>query len=161
MSVDGSVRVVVAWQGKSVAFSAQPGRAVTIGRDADCDVVVPIATVSRQHVRLQHERGRWTVTDLGSTAGTRRQGSPIRAKEAVPLMHGDQLDFGAGVMAAVEIERFGAPASVGAADDAAPIAEVKAVPQASTDGLLAHVLAASRAIGQAATEDDKIGRAHV
>ena len=41
------------------------------------------------------------ATDLGSTVGTRRQGTLLRAREPVPLMHGDQLDLGASVLAAV------------------------------------------------------------
>lgn len=148
------MRVLVAWEGKSLALDAAPGRTLTLGRDPECDLVVPVPTVSRQHLRLRQVRGQWTVTDLGSTAGTRRQGTALRPQEAVPLLDGDQLDLGAGVLAAVEIQVFASDAPVAAVDEAGVVGEVKAIPQASTDGLLAHVLTASRAIGQAASEAD-------
>ena len=154
MSVHGSMRVLVAWPGGSAALSVAPGRAVTLGRDPSCDLVVPVPTISRQHLRLQQARGQWVVTDLGSTAGTRRQGTTLRPQDSVPLIDGDQLDLGAGVMAAVEIEAFGGVSASETLDEAGVVGEAKAVQQASTDGLLAHVLAASRAIGQAATEAD-------
>ncbi|MCE2874954.1 MAG: FHA domain-containing protein [Planctomycetaceae bacterium] len=154
MLVQGALRMLVVWEGGSVALNAKPGRNVTLGRDPECDVVVPVPTVSRQHLRLRHDRGVWTVTDCGSTVGTRRQGRVIPPQQAVPLIDGDQLDLGAGVMAAVEIEHFMSTGSVEIVDDAGVVGEVKAIPQASTDGLLAHVLSASRAIGQAANEND-------
>jgi predicted component of type VI protein secretion system len=101
--------MLVVWEGGSVALNAKPGRTVTLGRDPECDVVVPVPTVSRQHLRLRHDRGVWTVTDCGSTVGTRRQGRVIPPQQAVPLIDGDQLDLGAGVMAA----STAAPASPG------------------------------------------------
>ena len=153
MAVQGSLRVLVAWAGHSLTLTAQPGRTVTLGRDPECDLVVPVPTVSRQHLRLLHTKGRWTVTDLGSTVGTRRQGFLLRPREPVPLLHGDQLDLGAGVHAAVEIESLGS-AAIAALDESADVGEARAVSQASTDGLLAHALAASRAIGQVSTESD-------
>ena len=154
MAVPGSIQVIVAWPGQSLSVSATPGRTLTIGRDPQCDVVIPVATVSRQHLQLQHRGGQWMATDLGSTVGTRRQGTLLRPREPVPLMHGDQLDLGANVLAAVEIDAVAAPAAVTAVDDAGQMGEVTSIPQASTDRLLAHVLTASRAIGQATTEAD-------
>jgi class 3 adenylate cyclase len=154
MPVHGSIRVQVAWEGGQAACAADPSGAVTIGRDPGCDVVVPVLTVSRQHLRLRQVRGNWTVTDLGSTAGTRRQGTVLRPQVVVPLLDGDQLDLGAGVIAAVEIEVFAQSTPAATIEEAGVVGEARAVPQASTDGLLAHVLSASRAIGQAATEGD-------
>lgn len=151
----GSIQVIVAWPGRSVNIAAAPDRSISIGRDPECDVVIPVATVSRQHLRIHHFGGRWLATDLGSTVGTRRQGTLLRPKESVQLMHGDQLDLGAGVTAAVEMESAAAaPVPVMALDDAGQIGEVSAIPQASTDRLLGHVLTASRAIGLATTEAD-------
>jgi class 3 adenylate cyclase len=154
VATPGSIQVFVAWPGQSLSISATPERTITIGRDPQCDVVIPVPTVSRQHLQLQHRGGHWMATDLGSTVGTRRQGTLLRAREPVPLMHGDQLDLGASVLAAVEIEAETAPAAVTAIDDAGQVGEVTSIPQASTDRLLAHVLTASRAIGQATTEAD-------
>jgi class 3 adenylate cyclase/pSer/pThr/pTyr-binding forkhead associated (FHA) protein len=154
MVVQGSLRIVVAWAGHSLALTAKPGQAVTLGRDPQCDLVVPVPTVSRQHLRMIHVKGTWTVTDLGTTVGTRRQGYPLRPNQPVPLLHGDQLDLGAGVVAAVEIEVFAVSTPAVAIDEAGVLGDAQSVPQASTDGLLAHVLSASRAISQAASEDD-------
>ncbi|MFM7806521.1 MAG: FHA domain-containing protein [Planctomycetota bacterium] len=154
MAALGSISVIVAWPGRSVNISATPDRAITLGRDPECDVVVPVPTVSRQHLRIHNRGGRWMATDLGSTVGTRRQGTVLRPRESVPLMHGDQLDLGAGVLAAVEMETHASPAPDAVADDAGLVGEVASIPQASTDRLLAHVLTASRAIGQATTESD-------
>jgi class 3 adenylate cyclase/pSer/pThr/pTyr-binding forkhead associated (FHA) protein len=154
MAVHGSLRVVVAWAGHSLALEANPGQVVTLGRDPQCDLVVPVPTVSRQHLRMNHVKGSWTVTDLGSTVGTRRQGYALRPNQPVPLLHGDQLDLGAGVVAAVEIEVFVESTPATAVDEAGVLGEAQSVPQASTDGLLAHVLSASRAISQASSEVD-------
>lgn len=47
-------------------------RQATIGRDADCDLVLADdATVSRQHALLQWEGGGWLLRDLGSKNATR------------------------------------------------------------------------------------------
>jgi|GEM_PF-1474665 len=154
MDTQGRMRVLVAWSDQSQSVSVEPGATVLIGRGPECSLVVPVPTISRQHLRMVHGRGRWMVTDLGSTAGTRRQGTALRPNEPVPLIDGDTLDLGAGVMAAVEIEVFAAQEPLTTGEDPGVMGQVQSVPQASTDGLLAHVLAASRAIGQASDEDD-------
>ena len=43
---------------------------VVVGRLPECDVVLPKATVSRQHARISRKNGRWVVADLGSSHGT-------------------------------------------------------------------------------------------
>ncbi len=46
-------------------------RAVVVGRDPGCDLVLPSGTVSSEHCRVVRDgRGRVTVTDLGTTNGT-------------------------------------------------------------------------------------------
>ncbi len=44
--------------------------AVTIGRGADCTLVVDDDYVSSHHARLYQTEGRWIVEDTGSTNGT-------------------------------------------------------------------------------------------
>jgi Flp pilus assembly CpaF family ATPase len=46
------------------------GDAAVLGKQADCDVVLDDARVSRRHARLHVEGGRVLVEDLGSTNGT-------------------------------------------------------------------------------------------
>jgi hypothetical protein len=65
----------------------------TIGRDPDCDLVIPDISVSRQHAGLARDSHGWLLTDLGSTDGTRLNG--WRVREPVPVSPGDQVSFGA------------------------------------------------------------------
>src|SRR3954471_5286957 len=53
--------------------------AVTVGRSAECDVVVGEETVSRHHAELCHSPDdTWTVRDLGSLNGTWLNGARVR-----------------------------------------------------------------------------------
>ena len=40
-----------------------------IGRAPDCDLVLAHESVSRNHARISHDKGAWTVSDLGSKNG--------------------------------------------------------------------------------------------
>ena len=51
--------------------------------------------MSRWHARLEHAAGRWLLTDLGSTNGTRLNG--WRVRDAVLVQAGDRLAFGSAV----------------------------------------------------------------
>jgi hypothetical protein len=64
----------------------------TIGRDPDCDRVLPDPTVSWRHAALRHP-GRWMLTDLGSTNGTFVNGWRVRAV-GLPVRAGDVVNFG-------------------------------------------------------------------
>ncbi|MEN8173781.1 MAG: FHA domain-containing protein, partial [Chloroflexota bacterium] len=52
---------------KSFTLSKQE---IIIGRDADADIVINVAEVSRRHTRLRLEANGYVVEDLGSTNGT-------------------------------------------------------------------------------------------
>ena len=70
------------------------GRArFTIGRDPDCDLVIPDISVSRWHARLDRDANGWLLRDLGSTNGTRLNG--WRVRDPVPVGRGDRVSFGA------------------------------------------------------------------
>ena len=64
----------------------------TIGRDPNCDLVIPDLTVSRQHAGLDRAMTGWLLTDFGSTNGTRLNG--WRVREPVPVRSGDRVSFG-------------------------------------------------------------------
>lgn len=48
----------------------RPPSPVHIGRSGDCGVVIDHPSVSRVHARLDHENGRWRLTDMDSKNGT-------------------------------------------------------------------------------------------
>ncbi len=63
----------------------------TIGRALDNDMVLEAGEVSRHHARLDHTAGAFRLTDLGSTNGTKVNGSTISVS---PLKAGDDIAFG-------------------------------------------------------------------
>ena len=66
---------------------------ITIGRDRSNDIVIEAGDVSRQHARVQKsgEDG-WTLADLASRNGTRRNGETIA--DTVTLANGDLVSIG-------------------------------------------------------------------
>ena len=63
-----------------------------IGKHKDlADYVLLKDTVSRFHIRLDENNGRYTVTDLNSTNGTRVRGRLLEANETTQLDPGDQI----------------------------------------------------------------------
>jgi transcriptional regulator with GAF, ATPase, and Fis domain len=68
-------------------------RELTLGRDPDCDVVVPSSTLSRRHARLCLGPP-VTVQDLGSRNGTRVAGELRRGGDPVALAVGDAFQVG-------------------------------------------------------------------
>ncbi len=79
------------------------GRRYTIGRDSRCDLLVEDTTVSRWHARLERAAGRWLLTDLDSTNGTRLNG--WRVGKSVPVQAGDLVTFGSAVFVVCPDER--------------------------------------------------------
>lgn len=68
------------------------GYPVILGRMESCDIVLPDASVSRRHARLETQKGNWVITDLNSSNGTFVNG--VRIKSAA-LSPGDSLKLGA------------------------------------------------------------------
>jgi hypothetical protein len=68
---------------------------VTVGRLADCDVVVKDKGASRKHAQLRLRDGVWSLTDLGSTNGTRLNGQTVQSRE---LTDGDKITIGTTVI---------------------------------------------------------------
>ena len=90
----GHASVVVREDGgeRMVALSSDT---VTIGRLADCDVVLKDKGASRTHAQLKRRDGTWTLTDLGSTNGTRLNGQTVQSRE---LSDGDTITIGTTVI---------------------------------------------------------------
>lgn len=68
----------------------------TLGRDADCWLVIDGSTVSRGHARIAVRGGAATVEDLGSTNGTFVNGK--RIVDPTRLVPGDELTLGSEIM---------------------------------------------------------------
>jgi pSer/pThr/pTyr-binding forkhead associated (FHA) protein len=68
---------------------------ITIGRLSDCDVVVADKGASRRHAQLRSKDGVWTLTDLGSTNGTRLNGQTVQTRA---LEDGDRITIGTTVL---------------------------------------------------------------
>jgi len=82
----------IAQNGTTVALHAAR---YTLGRGNTCDVVLPDASVSREHAAIVRRTERFWVVDLGSLNGTFVNGQ--RTAEH-PLNAGDQLRFGDAVV---------------------------------------------------------------
>jgi diguanylate cyclase (GGDEF)-like protein len=68
-----------------------------VGRESECDVAVPIDTVSRRHCRLRLRGGAVFVTDLASTNGTAVNDDVLPANEEFTLRSGDRIRVGAAI----------------------------------------------------------------
>lgn len=70
--------------------------AVTVGRGSDNTLAIDDASVSSHHARIEPAGGGggYTLTDLGSTNGTRLNGSSLNADESRVLNAGDKIRFG-------------------------------------------------------------------
>lgn len=64
---------------------------VTIGRLPDCDVVIEDKGASRRHAQLKRKAGVYSLTDLGSTNGTKLNGETVQSRE---LHDGDKITIG-------------------------------------------------------------------
>jgi len=69
--------------------------AVTVGRAADCDLVLADPTVSKHHFELRPRGREIALIDLGSTNGTRVNALSVRDHV---LDHGDEIRVGATVL---------------------------------------------------------------
>jgi FhaA, N-terminal domain/FHA domain len=74
---------------------ALTGESVTIGRLPDCDIVLKDKGASRRHAQIRTEGGVSTLTDLGSTNGTRLNGQMVQSRR---LEDGDRIVIGATVL---------------------------------------------------------------
>lgn len=69
--------------------------AATIGRLPDCEVVLKDKGASRRHAQIRLKDGVATLTDLGSTNGTRLNGSVVQSRT---LEDGDRITIGSTVL---------------------------------------------------------------
>jgi hypothetical protein len=87
--------LVLIRDGKPVRSFTLARDRVVIGRLSDCDVVVADPGASRRHAEIRHRDGRWVITDLGSTNGTRVNGAAVSEQA---LEDGDRITVGRTVL---------------------------------------------------------------
>jgi hypothetical protein len=64
---------------------------LTIGRLDECGLTLDDRSVSRQHAKIAHDGGGWTITDLGSTNGVKVNGERVKTAS---LQSGDRIELG-------------------------------------------------------------------
>lgn len=67
---------------------------VSIGRAAECEVVIDDDSVSARHARLEFDLGAWRITDLGSINGTAVEGVKLAPNVPTPLPYGATVRVG-------------------------------------------------------------------
>lgn len=87
-----SVRIVLAdAQGGQHPISSE---SVLIGRSRECGVRLESAEVSREHVNVYFQEGRWWLRDRGSRNGTTVDDQQVRGTGPVRLSSGSQIVLG-------------------------------------------------------------------
>jgi hypothetical protein len=66
---------------------------VVIGRAPQCDIVIPLAEISRQHAVIVRRGGGYQVADLGSSNGTTVNGRRL-GDDPMHLVPGDEVGLG-------------------------------------------------------------------
>ena len=65
---------------------------ITVGRGEDNDIVIPHASVSRNHARLMRRDGVFELADLNSTNGSYVNDQPVHG--VTRINNGSELRFG-------------------------------------------------------------------
>lgn len=126
------------------------GRPVTLGRSAECDVVIEQPFVSNLHARIEPAGDGFVVKDAGSTNGTWLDGSPVQG--AARLANGADLVLGQpGNYRLRFLGRMAADSAAGAKKNLQDVLEISKVLLSTLDleEVLGRVLDASMRIAQA------------
>lgn len=83
-----SVALVIS-DGREVVLGDSP---VVIGRLSECDITIEDPNISRRHATVTILDGSYRITDLGSTNGTKVNGTVISSQ--FELSHGDEITVG-------------------------------------------------------------------
>jgi pSer/pThr/pTyr-binding forkhead associated (FHA) protein len=85
------VKLVLLKKNGAQRVFALPSKVTVIGRRHNCDLCIPLVSVSRRHCQLNHDGGLLKIRDLGSRNGTILNGKAIN--EAV-IKAGDRVEIG-------------------------------------------------------------------
>ena len=86
------VGTIVLPDGKRISVGEDP---ICIGRMPECEITLADQNVSRRHAEVRRQGGEFVVVDLGSTNGTRVNGSGIKERR---LVDGDEITVGASTL---------------------------------------------------------------
>ena len=90
--VGGETAMLILREGQGVGARWMIDRSdMIIGREEDCDIVLPSRQVSRNHARIRRSGGRHILEDLGSKNGTFVNGQEMT--EPYPLRDGDEIQI--------------------------------------------------------------------
>lgn len=67
---------------------------IIVGRSPKSDIVIPHDSISRNHCRIEVEKGIFYITDLGSSNGTFLDGQKIAPEQRTPFLTSSQLTLG-------------------------------------------------------------------
>ncbi len=99
-----------------------------IGRDPDCDIVIPDRQVSRKHALLRRVEAGFELEDLGSKNGTHLNGSPLHGPQR--LQDGDLIQ----VALVAKLAYVGSDATVPLRIELTPEGDVVSVGHLRLDG---------------------------
>jgi pSer/pThr/pTyr-binding forkhead associated (FHA) protein len=89
-------KITITRDGENIAqHVVEPGEYV-IGREAECEIVVPVEGVSRRHAKLTVNYSELLIEDAGSSNGTFVNGKPV--KEATRLWPNQKIQIGTAVI---------------------------------------------------------------
>ena len=134
-------------------------RTYTMGRAADCEIVLSDGSISRRHAHVFARDDGWWVEDLQSKNGTKLNGKPVQ--EATRLSPGDRIELGPCSLdfsgqpssGTARLGDTGAPGSI----RAVPVADLVGAPGADTRTASVQGLPPQR-VGYFLQTMDRIGR---
>lgn len=85
------VELVLFKKGGSQKSFSLPDSTTVIGRRGDCDLCIPLKTVSRRHCQLNQDKETINIRDLGSRSGTFLNGKRI---DEAAVKAGDYIRIG-------------------------------------------------------------------
>ena len=74
-------------------YKLQENVKTAIGRDEECQLVIPLCQISRQHAVVRFEGGHIGITDISSVNGTFVNGKKISANVETILKENDVITF--------------------------------------------------------------------
>lgn len=69
------------------------GERTVLGREAECDIVLPEKVITKQHAAISVADGRYYLEDLGSAMGVFRRHKQLVPREPVELSDGDEFSI--------------------------------------------------------------------